>query len=79
MEWQPIETAPRDGTYIILYSPKEISICAWKLWNKARLKYEEDQYTWLRYYGNSIFYYFWDEKSIKPTHWMPLPEPPKGS
>ncbi len=57
-EWQPIETAPKDGTHILVYRPEYsndvIGIDFWrrKCW-------------WL------------SSSDSQPTHWMPLPEPPK--
>lgn len=60
MDWQPIETAPKDGTNIIVYCPlpgSEYIVTARfiRVWVDS-------------YEGEDIF---------NPTHWMPLPEPPK--
>jgi hypothetical protein len=61
MEWQPIETAPRDFTPIVVFvpgtweTPNEIHVAFWKR-NAFRL--QED-----------------DHVILYPTHWMPLPEP----
>ncbi len=68
-EWQPIETAPRDGTRILGYSPsKDATVCeTW--WVEDYLQDE-----WGVYIGG------WDDDwdlNRKPTHWMPLPEPPQ--
>ena len=60
-EWQPIETAPRDGTPIIA------------IWvNPNQLGAYSQEPLILRYV-------WFDGKHIysEPTHWMPLPEPPK--
>ena len=71
MTWQPIETAPRDETPVLLfYAPSE---------------------TYGRPASGGIIegWYFSSPKQIddgwetivgsigEPTHWMPLPEPPK--
>ena len=61
-QWQPIETAPRDGRRFLL-STKHAS--EWQgmfvaYWNKSE---EEWFFTPEHYVGN-------------PTHWMPLPQPP---
>ena len=62
MEWQPIETAPKDGTPVL----------AW-LVNPSG-----DEYITVIKANRSGG---WDWRSIyfEPTHWMPLPEPPKDS
>jgi hypothetical protein len=61
MEWQPIETAPRDASIVIVY-------CAFcDLVNAA-------------YWGGEVWYWVWSdppETDCHPTHWMPLPDPPK--
>lgn len=68
MEWQPIETAPRDGTVILAYWPSS----SWG-----------DGYTYIHpvvfYDGQWI--HDWDrdeETTLDPTHWMPLPTPPQS-
>lgn len=59
-EWQPIETAPKDGTYILAYEP-EIGV------HKASYRYL-GQYD----YGFRIF----GSHGFNPTHWQPLPQSP---
>ena len=60
--WQPIETAPKDGTPILLGAepnedgPFSIILGCW---------YKDGWYCWT------------PEKHIWPTHWMPLPQSPK--
>lgn len=67
MEWQPIETAPKDGTEIlgcIAWSKKfKTSVC---LWRRSR-------------YGGPAGYFArrGTYEQVNLTHWMPLPEPPK--
>ena len=63
MGWQPIATAPRDGTWIIGwfardFSPYRIS------WGRNH----RDVLTWCTSFGSFLDGYI--------THWMPLPEPP---
>lgn len=60
MEWQPIETAPKDGTEIIL-------------WNKSWQSPHSGYYGW-RGWEQAYECGPWKNQ---PTHWMPLPEPPK--
>jgi hypothetical protein len=61
MKWQPIETAPKDGTRVLLHSPSTHTytgiVASWCL-------IEERWEEWGDYYPCS------------PTHWMPIPEPP---
>ncbi len=56
--WQPIETAPRDGTPIMLgFAGAGVSSGLW--WRGG----------WAR--GPA------EQNDLSPTHWMPLPEPPR--
>ena len=60
-EWQPIETAPKDGTRVLVYSSwvvKATDIARWigpphNIWKRDR-----------------------EGDVVKATHWMPLPDPP---
>lgn len=70
-EWQPIETVPKDETWVLLYFP---------------------DFTWAAE-ANGVILAFWSndghgwfdseaasnalDEEHQPTHWMPLPEPPK--
>lgn len=70
-EWQPIETAPKDGTKIIgLLSGGDIEICDYFI--MQNWKYEDA--------GNGLFrrvpnnHGFWNNNT--PIAWMPLPNPP---
>jgi len=69
-KWQPIETAPKDGTGFLAFeriSNKHytISVCVWENGSEG-----EGPYMVL----------FHQEKNIPvvPTHWVPLPDAPKG-
>jgi hypothetical protein len=59
MSWQPIETAPKDGTSLLVYSDERIIAAFWSV--------PADD--WAEVVHGYTFY--------PPTHWMPLPEPPK--
>jgi hypothetical protein len=64
-EWQPIETAPKHGGNIMLW-------CVDLVGGNGRVATG----LWRDSYGGS----WWDyhmEYMLNPTHWMPLPEPPK--
>ena len=61
-QWRPIETAPKDGEIVLLFTRGRFMFLGWwnmgiKLWYSGRpLAFDLEQ----------------------PTHWMPLPAPPKG-
>ena len=62
--WQPIETAPKDGTWVLLYHfHARISDWYWDgdKWNSDVLEWSDDQ------------------AELAPTHWMPLPTPPRSA
>lgn len=59
-EWQPIETAPKDGTAI---------------WVSA-VGVGEPVRTVQHWYGEWVNIYNGDSIGWEPTHWMPLPAPP---
>ena len=67
-EWMPIETAPKDGSEILCYQKDGWGVYA-AVWN-SRLS------AWYTGFEPAIigagFTY-----EISPTHWMPLPPPPK--
>jgi len=79
MEWQPIETAPRNYLLILLFnrgeSPAEICVghpYSDDLWRYMSLQNPE---------YNPAFEYNFDDAGMatikEVTHWMPLPAPPK--
>lgn len=65
MEWMPIETAPKDGTDFMggwFDNPNFILGCSMRP---------------VKYHMNSWWESNEDYKVRTPTHWMPLPPPPK--
>jgi hypothetical protein len=68
-EWQPIETAPKDGTIILgleiqsTLNPEEV----------VRIPIYWGGSEWILAWGQ------WDDGTfhIEATHWMPLPPPPQ--
>jgi hypothetical protein len=62
MAWQPIDTAPTDGTHVLLFA--NMSVVGYASWRRGR----EFPVSWVTLPA---------ERWIDPTHWMPLPEPPK--
>lgn len=61
-EWKPIETAPKDGSAVLLWADvktwtgEEVPVTGWFTIGSCKWVSHGD---WL-----------------KPTHWMPLPAPP---
>lgn len=77
MQWRPIETAPKDRR-VMLYRPTHNN--AWLLTVSAG-QYDDDRYAKKpRPYWGSDVERVWGVLACRdnpPTHWMPLPEPPK--
>ena len=75
-EWQPIETAPKDGTMVLVSNGKDIAVGAYAV--QEYWGYEDEPG------APGLFrkvlkerYAIWDAEGICGlTHWMPLPAPP---
>lgn len=74
-EWKQIETAPKDGTSILLYSSKEPIT---EGWFETSLEWGRPCNSWTNGWetsnGCDVGY-----NRLYPTHWMPLPPPPNAS
>lgn len=59
--WQPIDTAPRDGTHFLGFGQSEYHLTYW-----------DDSSTppWRYNYGDIEMWWY-------PSHWMRLPDPPE--
>lgn len=75
-KWQPIESAPKDGSVLLIFGDDEISIAFWEIKNTIGswrcigygiLAYEDNGGP---YYGPSRLIH------QNPTHWMRLPNKP---
>jgi hypothetical protein len=63
MNWQPIETAPKDGTWVLVYEN------GWEPdHGDIDIAHFRDSKSWMTYE---------DLRMDLPSHWMPLPESPK--
>lgn len=74
-DWQPIATAPKDGTPILIYASGEVHAGYWAGdGGGAKVDVADDTYPWLVFYKGTggLNAYMTD----KPTHWMPLPTAP---
>lgn len=68
--WQPIETAPRDGTWVILHTAAGGVQPGY--WGPTYFGYNP---AWVQYAHRSEA----EEIIGEPTHWMPLPAPPAST
>lgn len=62
--WMPIETAPRDGTRVLMFETFAGRCVYPARWIGA------PHNIWQRDSGSSM---------AKPSHWMPIPAPPEGT
>ena len=72
MNWQPIETAPKDGRFILLAgdsgyytTPLRVEVCRWYPEYRPLNPWQN--------HANDAF----SDGGGPPLYWMPLPEPPK--
>ena len=76
-EWQPIETAPKDGTHILIVRAGEdkesIEITFW--YQNFQDEYVPDKDGLYRK-ETILWIESWNGNGHRATHWMPLPEPP---
>jgi hypothetical protein len=64
MTWQPIDTAPKDGTAILIHpAAGEMRVVHWRI----------DRGYWSTDSWDDGGY----DADMHPTHWMPLPPPPE--
>ena len=66
-DWQPMATAPKDGTMVLLFVPDSaiLEIVF------GRYDTSGDEGDWLMDWGNERTVI-----DVPVTHWMPMPEPP---
>lgn len=77
MEWRPIETAPKDGTDVLVMYMHIQTQCVFNAFYAC----EEDGWDaseagWWSYEHSEVGRIKLEDW-MTPTHWMPLPEPPK--
>jgi len=86
--WQRIETAPKDGTRILVATPhkakKNVCIVAIARWIQCKpdtpLQMNKERTRLALNHGGYFSAHFKGVQPLqqKPTHWMPVPQPPKG-
>jgi len=64
MKWQPIETAPKDGTRYLIFQPYG---GGFDIYEACYVGGYESGNVWFSK-GRDVY---------NPTHWMPLPPPPE--
>jgi len=67
--WQPIETAPKDGTPILI-------ACSYGLGVRIGQWHDYHDNANTRQLGPRWGFLFIAGRDVDPTHWMPLPAPP---
>ena len=78
-EWQPIETAPRDGTdVIVMYMHIDTQIVHNAFWMGEDDGCDEREVGWWSYDKSEVSRLKLDDW-MTPTHWTPLPPPPHYS
>ncbi len=74
-EWQPIETAPKDGTDVLLFLPEAEPPIRIGHYLNGQLIQDGEVVSSLQYwcsYDGAVRM----RRKITPSHWMPLPPPP---
>ena len=70
-KWQAIETAPKDGTLIVLGASKGVWLGKYLPVYGSGFRPENPWSSMLLNHDHMA------ERYTRPTHWMPLPTPPK--
>lgn len=74
MTWQPMETAPKDGTQVLLAWECGYALACWK--EDAMFERCEQHPGWEVDSGEGDCWYAFSLRPDQPTHWMPLPALP---
>lgn len=75
-QWQPIESAPKDGTWVLLWDARHEVAVSGRWWHEPTMDtpsgYEPGWDGWSA--DDDLL--VWDDPTSQPTHWMLLPAPP---
>jgi hypothetical protein len=78
--WKPIETAPQDGTPLLLYSPDgRIGLGYFEPQEFDGCKWINQSAAWIGRENNRVRLVFGGYEPGDATHWMLVPEPPSDS
>lgn len=69
--WQPIGTAPRDGTAVAVFDANMETGCA------VTVKWNHDTWCVVDCSGGILTDWDGNNYDVYPTHWRALPEPPR--
>lgn len=72
-EWQPIESAPKDGTRIVVWNGAA-HFARWS--DDCHMGQFEKAPGWQVFECEDDTFYAWGLSASEVTHWMPLPQPP---
>jgi len=70
MEWQPIETAPKDGTTVLLYLPEYDEVRT--AFYATAVEDGDEQWVIARSVGETAIAFI----ARNPSHWQPVPASP---
>lgn len=77
-DWQPIETAPKDGSRLLLTDGKFLTVGHWRSyqWASTERWWTDNPVAFLEEDEQSPNYdHSFDEYVTEPTHWAPLNAP----
>jgi hypothetical protein len=76
-DWQPIESAPKDGTEVLVLYMHIKTQCVFNAFYASEEDgWDREDVGWWSYEHSEVSRIKL-EGFMKPTHWMPLPAPPK--
>lgn len=78
-EWQPILTAPRDGTWFVIYSDLDDRYEIGRFEPLKVARYEEVGHGLFKRVYETVYDWEGFNNFHRATHWMPLPDPPQGA
>lgn len=75
MNWQPIETAPKDGALILFWD--ELSGYEVGYWGECKDYLADDDDSVIIGWTDGMNPIVGDGENFQPSYWMPLPPPPQ--